>query len=128
MENKIILLDTSVLIDNFRKKHKEKSLLVYLTNEYNKFCISSVTEYEIYIGSTGIQLPYWENVLQEINVISFDRNAAHFAVLIQNQLKTIDIADLFIAATALSNNLPIATLNRKHFDLIDNLEVITNID
>jgi tRNA(fMet)-specific endonuclease VapC len=132
MENKIVLLDTSVLIDNFRKKQKEKSLLVYLTNEYNKFCISSVTEYEIYIGSTGIQLPYWENVLQEINIISFDRNAAHSAVLIQNQLKikrkTIDIADFFIAATALSNNLPIATLNRKHFDLIDNLEVITNID
>ena len=29
-----------------------------------------------------------------------------------------------IAATAISNNLPIATLNRKHFERIDNLTLI----
>ena len=132
MENKIVLLDTSVLIDNFRKKDKEKSLLVYLTDKFDKFCISSVTEFEIYIGASGIQLAFWENVLLEMNVLPFDSKAAHVAVSILNQLKekrkTIDKADLFIAAIAASNNLPIATLNRKHFDLIDNLELISNTD
>lgn len=36
----------------------------------------------------------------------------------------IDIADLFIGATALTHNLPIATLNIKHFNRIKGLEII----
>jgi len=67
--------------------------------------------------------------LKEINVIPFDSKAAHAAVTIQAQLKgkrkTIDKADLFIAATAVANDIPLATLNLKHFELIDGLEVIS---
>lgn len=130
MENKIVLLDTSVLIDNFRKKDRERSLLVQLTDRFDGFCISSVTEFEIYTGATGTQLDFWRNVLQEINVLPFDSPAAHTAVSILNQIKakrkTIDKADLFIAATALSNNLPIATLNRRHFECIDGLDLIVS--
>ena len=37
---------------------------------------------------------------------------------------SILIADLFIASTAIANNLPFATLNKKHFDRIDNLVII----
>ncbi len=128
MENKIVLLDTSVLIDNFRKKNKEKSLLVNLTYRFDKFCISSITEFEIYIGASGIQSAFWENILETINVIPFDSKAARAAVSISHQLKkkrkTVDKADLFIAAIAVANNLPIATLNRKHFEHINNLELI----
>lgn len=130
MEAKIVLLDTSILIDYFRKKDKGKTLLVYLSDHVEKFCISSIIEFEVYAGATGAQLSFWENVLKEMNVIPFDSKAAHAAVVIQNQLKgkrkTIDKADLFIAATAIANNIPLATLNRKHFELIDNLELISN--
>jgi len=128
MEEKIVLLDTSVLIDYFRKKDKDKTFLIYLIDRFDKICISSVVEFEIYAGATGQQLAFWKTVLQELKVISFDSTAAHAAVLIQNQLKakrkTIDKADLFIAATALANNIPIATLNRKHFEFIDDLVLV----
>jgi tRNA(fMet)-specific endonuclease VapC len=43
---------------------------------------------------------------------------------LKRKRKQIDIADLFIAATALSNNLPFATLNLKHFERIDNLQIV----
>lgn len=47
------------------------------------------------------------------------------AIQIQHSLKRkrkqLDIADLFIAATAATNNLPIATLNKKHFERVDNI-------
>jgi len=129
MEGKIALLDTSILIDYFRKKDKSKTLLVYLSDHFEKFCISSIIEFEVYAGATGEQLSFWENVLKEINVIPFDSKAAHAAVTIQAQLKgkrkTIDKADLFIAATAVANDIPLATLNLKHFELIDGLEVIS---
>ena len=129
MEGKIALLDTSILIDYFRKKDKSKTLLVYLSDHFEKFCISSIIEFEVYAGATGEQLSFWENILKEINVVPFDSKAAHAAVTIQAQLKgkrkTIDKADLFIAATAVANDIPLATLNLKHFELIDGLEVIS---
>jgi len=53
---------------------------------------------------------------------------AQAAVDINNSLKRkrqqIEMADLFIAATAISNNLPFATLNKKHFDRIDGLRLV----
>ncbi len=53
---------------------------------------------------------------------------AQAAVDISNQLKhrrkQIGMADLFIAATAISNNLSLTTINIKHFERIEELNVI----
>ncbi|TDE12778.1 hypothetical protein E0F88_20745 [Dyadobacter psychrotolerans] len=50
------------------------------------------------------------------------------AVEINNRLKRdrrqIGIADLFIAATAIAHDLPIATLNTKHFNRIGELQIL----
>jgi tRNA(fMet)-specific endonuclease VapC len=71
---------------------------------------------------------FWNNFLQKTEVLPFDKVVAKVAVDINRDLKTkrkqIAIPDLFIAATAIANNLPFATLNRKHFDRIDNLNVV----
>jgi predicted nucleic acid-binding protein len=37
----------------------------------------------------------------------------------------IEIPDMLIGATAKANNLKLATLNKKHFERIKNLEIIT---
>jgi len=36
----------------------------------------------------------------------------------------IDLADLLIGATALTHNIPISTLNIKHFERIKKLELL----
>ncbi|TAF92036.1 MAG: type II toxin-antitoxin system VapC family toxin [Bacteroidetes bacterium] len=119
MENKMILVDTSILIELFRKSNKQNATLIQLIRLGYSFCISAVTEYEIYIGTTLKQIDFWNQFLNKIPVLPFDKNAAKIAVEI-----LIDTADLFIAATDLSQNLPIATLNRKHFENIDSLLLI----
>jgi tRNA(fMet)-specific endonuclease VapC len=43
---------------------------------------------------------------------------------LKQKRKQIDLADLFIAATAVAYELSLATLNRKHFDRIDTLTII----
>lgn len=48
MENKVVLVDTSILIDFFRKTKKENSKLVSLVRQGYSFYISTITEYEIY--------------------------------------------------------------------------------
>ena len=123
-----MLADTSILIDLFRKSEKANSRFVQLALEGYEFQISAITEYEVYSGATTIQLPFWDNLLQKIKVLPFDKDVVKVAVIINNQLKQkrkqIDIADLFIAATAIFGNLPFATLNRKHFDRIERLNII----
>jgi tRNA(fMet)-specific endonuclease VapC len=54
MANKIVLADTSILIDYFRKIEKSKSVLIKLFNQEYDFCISAITEYEIYSGATNL--------------------------------------------------------------------------
>lgn len=128
MENKIILADTSVLIDYFRKTDKTKSKLIALFDQGYNFSISALTHYEVYSGATSAQLPFWASVLARTQVLPFDQIVAQIAVDINNVLKQkrkqIGMADLFIAATAISNNLSLATLNRKHFDRVDKLDLL----
>ncbi len=125
MADKIILVDTSILIDYFRKTDKEKTILVARVKEGFSYCISSVTEFEIYRGALPTQVPFWDKLLSNIDVLPFDKKASKIAVEINAALKhkrkQIDIADLFIAATALPNGLSLATLNKKHFERIEAL-------
>jgi len=128
MADKIVLVDTSILIDYFRKSEKSNSALVKLFQQGYGFCISAVTEYEIYSGATQSQSGFWEEILKMTKVLAFDQLVVKVAVETNNNLKRkrkqIAIADLFIASTAIAHDLPIATLNRKHFDRIDGLQIV----
>ncbi|TNF29567.1 MAG: type II toxin-antitoxin system VapC family toxin [Bacteroidetes bacterium] len=128
MENRLILVDTSIFIDFYRKKHKEKTVWYGLLKHGFQFAVSAVTKYEIYAGATKEQVDYWNSVFEQLLILPFDGSVAEKAVEINNHLKSkrkqIDIADLFIAATATAHDLPISTLNRNHFERIDGLEVI----
>lgn len=128
MADKVILADTSILIDLFRKSEKSNSKFVQLALQGCQFQISAITRYEVYSGATTAQLQFWDDLLKKINVLPFDKDVVKQAVIINRQLKhkrkQIDLADLFIAATAITNNLPFATLNRKHFERIDLLVIV----
>lgn len=128
MAEKIILADTSILIDFFRKTDKANSKLIALVREGYVFSISAITEYEIYSGAPASQQDYWQDFLKHIQVLPFDKDVVKVAVdinrILKRKRKQIDIADLFIAATAVCNNLPFATLNMKHFERIDNLQIV----
>ena len=63
MADKIILADTSVLIDYFRKTDKANSILITLFDQGYDFAISAITHFEIYSGATSAQLPFWTSVL-----------------------------------------------------------------
>lgn len=51
MADKIVLVDTSILIDLFRKTDKANSTLLFLVRQGYAYSISAVTEYEIYTGA-----------------------------------------------------------------------------
>jgi tRNA(fMet)-specific endonuclease VapC len=128
MADKKIMIDTSVLIEYFRKSDKNKTTLLQLSLEFDHIYISSITEFEIYNGATPSQFEFWNELISKLTILDFDSRAARAAAKIVNNLKkkrkSIDKPDLFIASTALVNKLTIATLNKKDFEVIESLNVI----
>ena len=123
-----IMVDTSILIDFYRKTDKSNSVWVSLVRMGYEFAISSITKYEIYSGANADQIDFWNSILQLISIIPFDEASVNTVVkinaLLKKKRKQIDLADLFIAATAVSNDMPLATLNKKHFDRINALTIL----
>jgi predicted nucleic acid-binding protein len=124
----MIMLDSSVLIELFRKKDKEKTLFYSLSQAHSDLCISSITYYEIGIGNRKSHADYWELLSANLRVIAFDKACSNSAIQIYMDLlkanKMIDLADILIGATAVTYNIPIATLNIKHFERIEGLELL----
>lgn len=129
MESEIICLDTSILIEFYRKKVKEKSTFFALTKTYKLFAVSIITEYELLIGADPIQTAYWKGFFDRVTILPFDKAANDVAINItkdlKNKNKLIEIPDIFIGATALSRNMKIATLNKKHFERIPDLVLLS---
>ena len=128
MANKLVLLDTSVLIDYFRKGNKENTVLVAVVKQQYAYCISAVTDYEIYRGAFPAQVNFWNELLSAVRVLPFDKSVSRKAVEVYLKLKQkrmiLENADLFIAATALAHGWPLVTLNKNHFEPIDFLSFV----
>ena len=79
-------------------------------------------------GGNITQIVFWNNLFDSVSILPFDINCSLEAVKIYKQLrdsnKIIDLADILIAATAISNKIPIATLNIEHFSRINGLIII----
>jgi predicted nucleic acid-binding protein len=98
MENSVILIDTSILIDYFRKEKKDKTILYNLSQDYN-FSISSITEFEFLSGFKDKDLEFARELLKDIVVIPFDSGCAKIASDIYKDLKAnnllIEPPDIF---------------------------------
>ena len=129
MDREIICLDTSILIDYFRKTKKKKTFLFELAKDYD-FVISVITKFEILNGSNEEQEEFWNQIFDRIQIISLGEKEIEVSSDILKKLKSqnriISLPDIFIGATALANNLRLATLNKNHFQRIETLELILN--
>lgn len=127
MASPLILLDTSILIDYYRKTNKNNTVWLKLIDQGCLFSVSTVSKYELYAGANSLQRSFWNNIFSTLLVLPFDELCVDTAVEINAQLrrkrKQIELADLFIAATAVANHIPVATLNIRHFNRVDGLKL-----
>jgi tRNA(fMet)-specific endonuclease VapC len=124
-----MVIDTNIFIEHLRAKQKSTTKLVQLLNDGNRLFISSVTVYELYSGAiTPEKANRVHYLIEDIPVLTFNYDIALKAAQIFRQLKAknqlIEFRDIFIAATCINEGLPIVTLNRKHFERIEALQII----
>lgn len=122
-----MVVDTSIFIEYLRAKDKKKSILFAIPDSTQLF-ISSVTMYELLMGAIDENKQKDIKLLTEdIPVLPFDERVSKKAAEIYHQLrrqnKMIEFRDIFIAATCLAFELPLKTLNAKHFERIKKLDI-----
>jgi len=120
-----MVIDTSIFIQHFRASDKTKTRYWNLPNG-SALYVSAVTAYELYIGApTAQKRKDVHRLLDPVTLLSFDSKAAEEAALIYQALRPrnqlIDHRDIMIAATAIAYELPLLTLNVKHFSRIPGL-------
>jgi len=112
-----IVIDTDVLIALVKARKLEDFLIRY--EPY----ITIITLYEYVRGEVtiGIEVDESKKSLEEaFNVLLLDNDAIKVASVIWSKLKSkgllIDDRDLLVGAICISNNLPLWTLNKEHFE------------
>jgi tRNA(fMet)-specific endonuclease VapC len=123
-----MVIDTGIFIEHLRAKDKSSTILFGLADETELF-ISAVSLYELYMGATSKEkMQDIINLTSDLTILPFTDEIALKAGQIYHQLRAsnqlIEFRDIFIAATCLVFNLPIATLNKKHFRRIDSLKIL----
>jgi tRNA(fMet)-specific endonuclease VapC len=123
-----MVIDTSIFIEYLRASNKHKTTLFALLND-QEFYISSISIYELHMGATNQQKKKDIQLLTEnLTVLEFNEITAIKASEIYHELrvknKMIEFRDIFIAATCIVNDLPIKTLNHKHFNRIKDLLIV----
>jgi len=123
-----VVIDASVFIKHWRSKNRNDSLLSQLIRQQRRLYVAAVAKYEVLTGVKEEDLEEWQEIFESIVVLAFDESTVMIARDICQQLKKenkmIDLGDILIAATAVANGLPLATLNRNHFERVRGLELV----
>ena len=128
MDNREILVDTSVIIDFLRKKNKRNSLLWEIKEEDFNCIISSITVFELYAGAvTPRHIKDLEKLLRWLEIVSLTREIAEQSAEIYKRLRRknqlIEFRDIFIGATSMVLNIPLITFNEEHFKRIEGITI-----
>ncbi len=124
----MILCDTNVIIEIL--KGNEKTIKIIESIGLENIAISSVTVMELYFGALNKrELSKIKKHLKALNIVHFDNDISELAVsMIESYSKShgLQIPDAIIAATALSFEMKLFTLNLKDFKYIDGLNLQKN--
>ncbi|MDB5029637.1 type II toxin-antitoxin system VapC family toxin, partial [Mucilaginibacter sp.] len=102
---------------------------LYLLPDNEELYISSVTLYELYMGATTKEKEDDVRALtDDLTVLPFTDTIAFKAAQLYHQLKQknkmIEFRDIFIAATCIVNEIPLITLNKKHFKRMEEIHLL----
>jgi predicted nucleic acid-binding protein len=123
----MVLIDADVIIELLRKNPLAKS---FIDNEIGglNIILSCITVAEIQQGAMSKEnLQQINKMLKQYIVVPIDYSISNiFESLFGNYTLSHDcgIPDTLVAATALHYNLPLLTINQKHFKHIPNLILV----
>ena len=127
-----LVFDTTFLIDfqRERKLRKPGRAHQFLQTNAHKGAFLSIIAYAEYAeGFNTLDDPAFVSVVESFELLMITRKTAHLYSEITRNLRgqglLIGTNDLWIAAVALENGLPLVTDNNSHFARIADLQILT---
>lgn len=126
----MVILDTGIIIDHLRQSPGKPTFFTELVRKYPKkeLVISMITIQELYEGKSTKDEERQKMLLAVIaplRILPYTYEIAQLAGEIARDLKfPVGLADAAIASTAIINGCELATLNKKDFRGIKDLEVL----
>ncbi len=118
-----ILVDTDVMVDYLRGRDKATR---FLKKHGARAILSSITVAELYAGVKGNEEESTlDNIVSLFQVVSVTPEIAKAGGLLKRDFGKshgVGLADAIVAATALTANADLATLNVKHFPMLAGLK------
>lgn len=129
MENRLIILDTDVVIDFFTGIFPEAEGVLKLISQ-EEAALTAISVFELYAGIEGKRrLGQIETFIRDLTILPLDVIEAALAGKIFTQLKSkgqlIGNHDILIAAVCLTNGLPLYTKNVINFSKIKDIQILT---
>jgi predicted nucleic acid-binding protein len=117
----IILLDTTVLIDVLRNRGNRRNLLADFVEQGHVLATSAINVAEVYAGMRPHEAAETDRLLRSIESYptthAIARQAGTLRFAWQQKGRTLTLADMIVAATALAHGCSLLTDNRKDFPL-----------
>ena len=128
MGNREILIDTNIIIDFLRKQNKQQSYLWMIKEADCNCIISTITVFELYAGAISSRhKDDLKKLIKWLDIQPLTAEIAQLSAEIYKDLKAknqlIEFRDIFIGATAIKINIPLLTLNEKHFIRIKGIRI-----
>ncbi len=118
-----LLLDTTVLIDILRGRQGRRTLLAKLVESGHTLATSAINMGEVYSGMRLEEETQTEIFLNSLDcypiTAAIAKRAGKLKASWAHKGKTLSLADMIVAATALENSLTLMTDNRKDFPLTE---------
>lgn len=122
--NNTVLVDSNIII--YSAETEYEVLTKWLRNK--NICVSDITRIEV-LGYPNL-LPedklYFEEFFNKCDVFSINKKNVNRAIFLKQQRK-MSIGDAIIAATAMTNKMPLITAKTKDFEHIEYLQLMNPI-
>lgn len=116
----MILLDTDVLIDFLRGRPEAREFIAALPRDV---AVSAITVAELHVGvREGHERQALDALLATFQILPLDAETARQGGLLRRDYGKshgVGLNDALIAATARNHDLPLATLNHKHYPMLE---------
>ena len=116
-----LLLDTSVLIDALRHRHRRRELLADLVQAGHTLATTALNVAEVYAGMRPEEAQRTEALLSVLDCYDLTGASGRRAGALKHQWarkgRTLALADMIVAAIALERGCILMTDNRKDFPM-----------
>jgi predicted nucleic acid-binding protein len=120
-QKKIVLCDSNVLFEYFRGTPVMLQELDELG--FSRLALSVISEAEMYVGMRRTERRKTTETINKFNIIGLDAEISRTLLRLtwEHHTKRPGIADMLIAATALTYPVKLFTFNKKDFDFIEGI-------